>query len=193
MGGGLTPAVRTLLILNIIFFFGTLSMPDRGLSLFGYYHPGGSYFQPWQVLTYSFMHFSFRHLFINTFNLCIFGTMLEMDLGAERFSFLYLSSAFAVALCFYFLIPAGYPYPLIGSTAAINGLMGAYLAYYPNREFHLFFFPHPIKVKYLIGVYFLFDIYAALYEGGGIIQWILLLGALMGFAIATTWKKNQSY
>ena len=46
---------------------------------------GGLPFQPWQLLSYGFLHFEFWHLFANMFALYMFGPDIEHLLGSRRF------------------------------------------------------------------------------------------------------------
>lgn len=100
--------VKHLLIINIIFFIGTLSLGDLMYDLFGLHYPGNSKFQFWQPLTHMFMHGDFYHILFNMFGLYMFGTPLEQMWGKNKFIFFYLSTGFGAAilqvLLYYFQI-----------------------------------------------------------------------------------------
>lgn len=83
----LPTVTKALLIANIVLFLlqqpfllgnGTFEpfmlQPLRGG--FDPFSPGGN-FQPWQLLTYGFLHGSFGHLFFNMLALFMFGAPLE--------------------------------------------------------------------------------------------------------------------
>ncbi|WP_010180262.1 rhomboid family intramembrane serine protease [Aquimarina agarilytica] len=86
--------------------------------------------------------------------------------------------------------------PMVGASGAIFGVLVAFAVLYPNLPLMLMFIPVPIKAKYLIGGYFLLDVYAAL-TGNNIIgpantaNWAHIGGAVVGFIIIWYWKKNS--
>ena len=43
------------------------------------------YFQPWQLISYAFLHGGFNHLFFNMFAVWMFGTPLERSWGTRRY------------------------------------------------------------------------------------------------------------
>ena len=99
----ISPAVKHLLIINIIVFLGTYLMGNKDLfyGLLALSYPLGSNFMPWQVFTHMFMHGSFQHLLFNMFALWMFGTAVERIFGQRFFLIFYLSSGLgAVALTF---------------------------------------------------------------------------------------------
>ena len=51
--------------------------------------PLGPYFEPWQLLTYAFLHDGWWHIFVNMFALFMFGTPLEQYWGTRRFTLYY--------------------------------------------------------------------------------------------------------
>lgn len=87
----LTPVVKNLLIINIIFYIATLVLGSRVdmVTLFGARYFNSSLFRVWQVITYMFMHGSLGHIFFNMFALFMFGPMLEYSIGSKRFFNLY--------------------------------------------------------------------------------------------------------
>ena len=80
----LTPAVRTLLLINVLVFFLQTQFPV--ITSLGALYPIGSVnFQPWQFITYMFLHGSIGHIFSNMLGLVFIGASLERVWGAERF------------------------------------------------------------------------------------------------------------
>lgn len=74
---GITPAVKTLIILNVIMYFLSMFIEQRlkiNVShLLGLHLPQSHYWGPWQYVTYMFMHGSIGHIFFNMFALFMFG------------------------------------------------------------------------------------------------------------------------
>ncbi len=103
----LTPVVKNLLILNILLYAVTLLLGRlKGIDLtdiLGLHYWGASKFQPFQFITYMFMHDtrSFMHIFSNMFALFIFGSAIEATWGSKRFIFYYLVCGIGAALLHY--------------------------------------------------------------------------------------------
>jgi membrane associated rhomboid family serine protease len=94
----ITPTVKQLLIINILFFAGTLFVGEQAynyLSLFFFENPK---FQYWQVLSHMFMHGGFMHIAFNMFALYSFGSALEHFWGGKKFLFFYISCGLGAAL-----------------------------------------------------------------------------------------------
>jgi membrane associated rhomboid family serine protease len=55
-------------------------------------------FQPWQLVTYAFMHGGFQHIFFNMFALYMFGGTIERTFGTRNFIIYYFVCAIVAAL-----------------------------------------------------------------------------------------------
>ncbi|MBO9586077.1 MAG: rhomboid family intramembrane serine protease [Flavobacterium sp.] len=93
----ITPVVKQLLIINIIFFIGAQLVPVsyEYLALFFPENPG---FKVWQPVTHMFMHGGFAHIAFNMFALYSFGSTLEHFWGGRKFLFFYISCGLGAAL-----------------------------------------------------------------------------------------------
>lgn len=80
----MTPVVKNLLIINVLFFIGSAIFP-LSIRLLGVFYPDSPFFHIWQVITYMFMHGSLGHIFFNMFSLVMFGSIIEQVLGSKRF------------------------------------------------------------------------------------------------------------
>ena len=88
------PAVKNLLILNVLFFAATFVF-GRSLDLdlnqwLGLHYVSAKDFGVWQLVTFMFMHGSLSHIFFNMFALWMFGTLIESALGTRKFVAYYL-------------------------------------------------------------------------------------------------------
>ncbi len=90
----ISDTVKHLLILNVIFFIGTLAIGEGKLfyEWFSMFFPKNPSFQPWQVITHMFMHGGLMHIGFNMLALWMFGTPVEQRIGSKKFLFLYLSA-----------------------------------------------------------------------------------------------------
>ncbi len=90
---GLTPAIKILLVLNVIVYF--LSSFSGGMMQEYLYHtfslhlPQSPYWKPWQYITHMFLHADISHLFFNMFAVFMFGRILENIWGTKRFFIYY--------------------------------------------------------------------------------------------------------
>jgi membrane associated rhomboid family serine protease len=88
---GLSAAVGSLLIANVIFFVLGLVPGFRGqmVERFAFWFPRNGNFEWWQLVTYMFMHGGVAHIFFNMYGLATFGTLLERAWGTRRFLVFY--------------------------------------------------------------------------------------------------------
>ena len=95
----LTPIVRNLLILNIVFFIvDAYIVPlTPHFALYSFLSPK---FLPFQFITYMFLHANIGHIFSNMFGLIIFGPMLERIWGPKRFLIFYFVTGIGAGLLF---------------------------------------------------------------------------------------------
>lgn len=93
----ITPVVKQLLIINVIFFAGTQFVPVAE-SLFALHYFENPLFKAWQPFTHMFMHANIMHIFFNMFALYSFGSALEHFWGGKKFLFFYISCGLGAAL-----------------------------------------------------------------------------------------------
>ena len=91
----LTPATKSVIIINVIFFVGTFLLQNLNIdleSLLAGYFPLSPNFRSWQIITHMFMHGSILHIAFNMMTLWSFGPVLEQVLGQKKFLILYFAS-----------------------------------------------------------------------------------------------------
>ncbi len=256
----LTPVVKNLLIINI----GLLLIPSllslELSNLFGLRYIFAETFQPYQFITYMFLHANFGHLLGNMFALFIFGPMLERFWGAKRFFIFYMVTGIGAGILYsvvhyveinqliestnaYFnnpnyedfvayvnnqapgLYQKWYPFiesfgdnpnnekliresvqrvgnlsytfeniPMIGASGAVFGILFAFGFLFPNTELFLLFPPIPIKAKYLVTFYGLYELYSGMQRapGDNVAHWAHLGGMLIAFILLKIWQKKSS-
>jgi membrane associated rhomboid family serine protease len=97
----ITPTVKQLLIINIIFYIGSQIVGKQAYRIFGLYFFENETFKIWQPLTHMFMHAqmpNITHLLFNMFALYSFGSALETFWGSKKFLFFYISCGLGAAL-----------------------------------------------------------------------------------------------
>jgi membrane associated rhomboid family serine protease len=105
---------------------------------------------PWSMLTYAFLHGSFLHLLFNMLGLFMFGPPVEGRLGGTRFIRLYFIAALggaALSLAFAAISGRGI---IIGASAAVFGVMLAFVLEWPNAPIFVFPLPVPVRAKWLV-------------------------------------------
>ncbi len=93
----ITPVVKQLLIINILFFVGAQFVPMAD-DLLALHYPESNHFRVWQLITHMFMHGGMGHIFFNMFALYSFGSALESFWGGKKFLFFYFSCGLGAAL-----------------------------------------------------------------------------------------------
>lgn len=86
---------------------------------------------------------------------------------------------------------------MLGASGAVFGVLAAFAVLFPNQEF-LLYFALPVKAKYLVGAYFLFEVYMAFQNNPSdrVAHLAHVGGAIMGALIVLYWRKtdrNQFY
>jgi membrane associated rhomboid family serine protease len=208
-----TPVVRNLLIANIAIYLVQSFLRIDLTTIFGYHTfslQEMGLFKPTQIFTYMFLHSGTSHIFSNMFGLFMFGPMLESFLGSKRFLILYMVSGVGACLLhggisLYEIsqLPidsAEYTMmmsiPMVGASGAIFGMLGAFARLFPNTEMIIFPLPIPVKAKYLVSLYALFEIFSGVYNVmPGVAHFAHIGGLIFGILLINYWnkKKNRFY
>lgn len=178
------PAIRWLLIANILVFVLTFVLYKGELNLFPALGlvPSEVFSKGhlWQFFTSLFLHGDVMHLFVNLLFLWMFGREIERGWSKKEFLSYYFLCGFTAGLATYFLSPA-HNIPTIGASGAIFGILAAYLLMFGDREL-LVFFVLPLKARYVILAFCGLELWACFhYTPDGIAHFAHLGGALGGF------------
>lgn len=150
---------------------------------------------PWAwltVLTSMFLHGGFLHLGGNMLYLWIFGNNVEDAMGHGRFVLFYLGCGVFAALA------QGWAeqdstIPMVGASGAISGVLGSYAMIFPRARVNviiplgIIFIPTKISAMYVIGFWFLLQIFNILGASsgamGGTAWWAHIGGFFIGAAL----------
>jgi len=121
----------------------------------------GASFGPWQLVTYAFLHGGLVHLAFNMFALYMFGGELERVFGPQRYLNLYFIAVITAALTqlVFAGVSGGEPYPTVGASGGIFGLLLAYGMYFPRRMILLLIPPIPMPASVFVIVYGVLELY----------------------------------
>ena len=154
-------------------------------------------FMPWQLLSYSFLHGGFLHLAFNMLALAMFGAPLEYTWGERRFLTYYLVCVVGAGLCqllvgSYALSQGADPYPTIGASGGVFGLLLAYGMLFPHQRVMLLFPPIPMKARTLVIVYGAIELLLG-FTGlqPGVAHFAHLGGMLFGWLLLLYWRRPR--
>lgn len=221
--GNIPPVVKNLLIINILFWFASFTLASRlNLDYYlGLHYWGASMFNPAQMITYMFLHANFWHLFFNMFGLYMFGRILEEVLGPKRFLFYYFITGLGAAIVQQLMwtieihpiiesvnaqLGNGAAADLlaqkemflnqfitIGASGAVFGLLLAFGMMFPDQPLFLMFIPIPIKAKYFVIGYAVFELVFGVgnFSFDNVAHFAHLGGMLFGFFVLLYWRKKR--
>lgn len=196
----ITPIVKHLLILNVIFFLAMVLLPPEFREMVACYAPGHPNFRPFQIITYMFAHADIAHLLFNMLSLYFLGPVVEMTIGPKRFLGLYFIAGLLAliahfAIWYFLFLPAGeYMGPILGASGSVFGVTIAFATFYPDRQLMLIFPPIPIRAWLMALILVGIGLYQGLTgTGGNVAHFAHLGGALAGFLLARHWKSGGGF
>ncbi|MEN4905062.1 rhomboid family intramembrane serine protease [Luteimonas sp. TWI1416] len=201
----LPQAVKVILAINVVVFLlqlviGGLLAPFMLWPLGGA-DAGGLGFQPWQLLSYGFMHDprNLAHLVFNMLALVMFGSQLEYTWGTRRFVTYYLVCVVGAGLCqlavvTWSLTQGAFPYPTLGASGGVFGLLLAYGMLFPNQRIMLLFPPIPMRARTLVIVYGLVELVLGITgTRSGVAHFAHLGGMLFGWLLIQNWRGRPPF
>ena len=190
----LPPITQALLLVNTAAFCIDIFLGQWFTQAFALW-PLGSGFLPWQVLSYSFLHGSFGHLFFNMLGIWMFGAELERVWGSKRFTHFYFASVLAAAVT-QLLVNAllGSNNPTVGASGGLFGLLLAFGMMFPNRTVMLLIPPIPMKAKVLVFAYGAIELVLGVMDPqGGVAHFAHLGGMLGGLLMLRYWRGQPPF
>lgn len=155
----------------------------------------GGTFQPWQLVTYSFLHGSFTHLFLNMFALWMFGSELERLFGRRRYLTYWFVAVLAAGLTQLVVSAStGSYYPTVGASGGVFGLLLAFGMNFPRRMIVLLFPPIPMPAWLFVIVYAAIELYLGVTgTQAGVAHFAHLGGMLGGWLMLKHWRRRAMY
>ena len=201
----LPPVTAALLVANILVFLLQQAGGESMLAHFALWPLGNSQvaqlddgtvvrvaFQPWQILTYSFLHGSFAHIAFNMIALWMFGGPVETVLGSRRYTIYYfvcVLGAAAAQLAVIALFQPDHFYPTVGASGGIFGLLLAFAVFYPHARIALIFVPIPLPAPVFVVGYMIIELFLGITgTQAGVAHFAHLGGASIGFVLILLWR-----
>ncbi len=152
--------------------------------------PGMPAFQPWQLLTYGFLHGGTAHLVFNCLALWMFGSDLERFWRSQAFLLFVLVCIVGAGLTQLVVGMLGDdPRPTIGISGGVYGVLLGFGMMFPNRIIMPLFPPIPMKAKYAVMLFAGIEIFLGVFSsGGGVAHFAHLGGLATGFVLIQYWR-----
>ena len=96
--GPLSPAIKLLIIVNVVAFLLSLVVPDIIVQLGVVAREVFEQLAIWQLVTYMFLHGDVFHILFNMLSLWMFGTELERTWGTRFFTKYYFVTGIGAAV-----------------------------------------------------------------------------------------------
>jgi membrane associated rhomboid family serine protease len=203
MFGSIPPVTRALIVANIAVFGLQLLLGDRFIVPFALWPLGsaavlgpesGAGFNLWQLVTYAFLHGNTLHLFFNMFALYMFGGEIERAFGPRRYFQYYFVAVIVAALTQLAVsgIAAAAPYPTVGASGGVFGLLLAFGMLFPRRMIMLIFPPVPMPAWLFVTLYGALELYLGVTgTSQGVAHFAHLGGMLGGYLMLRRWRRQM--
>ena len=193
-------AVKFLVAANVL-MFALQTMSKGALDLLALWPlqpiDGVTYFRPWQIVTYAFLHSTgnITHLLFNMLGLWMFGAEVERYVGPRRLLACYFASVITAALSQLFvpMIFGAPPGPTIGASGGVFGLLLAYAFLFPTRKVIPLIPPIPMPAWLFATVYAGIELFLGVTGTLSGVAHFAHLGGMVGSALVIMqWKRARS-
>jgi len=152
----------------------------------------------YSIVTNIFMHGGWSHLLGNMLFLFVFGDNIEDRLGHIRYIIFYLVCGVTASIV-WMATALNSPFPAVGASGAISGVLGAYFVLYPRARIKtLMSFGYFIRVTrvpawVMIGMWFVYQLLLAFIPmNTGVAYWAHVGGFVVGWIIARLFKPRET-
>ena len=200
----LPPVTRALLIANIGAYLVQMLTGERFEAMFSLWPLGphvqamlsdGSTisvgFEPWQLVTYAFLHGSLTHIAFNMLALWMFGGPIERLFGTRPFLIYYFACVLGAALA-QLAVVALWTHdfaPTLGASGGIFGLLLAFGMMYPHQRIMLLFPPIPMPAWLFVIGYGAIELFLGVTGSqAGVAHFAHLGGMAIGFVLIQYWR-----
>jgi membrane associated rhomboid family serine protease len=190
------PITTALIVANVAIYFLQQAMPGL-IGPFALWPldaarlTGGHVsFQPWQMVTYAFLHGGLTHLLFNMFALYMFGSAMEQVVGPKRYLNFYFVCVITAAIAQLAVSRmVGEVYPTVGASGGVFGLLLAYAVYFPRNRVMLLFPPIPMPARVFVAVYAVLELVLGVTGSqSGVAHFAHLGGLVGGAAMLWFWR-----
>ena len=185
------PVTLALLIANVAVFL--LGIPPY--SDFALWPPGGfeSRFEAWQLVTYSFLHGGFAHIFFNMFALYMFGSEIERLFGSRFYACYYFAAVVTAAVTHLVItgLMGAAPVPMVGASGGIYRLLLAFAIYFPHRRVMLLFPPIPMPARVFVFGFAALELVLGITQTAAGVAHFAHLGGMLGGWLMIQYRRGK--
>jgi membrane associated rhomboid family serine protease len=188
------PVTLVLLVVNIAVFGAQQLWGDALIIRFALWPPAAG-FEPWQLISYAFLHGNLQHIVFNIFGLYMFGSSVEQHLGSAKFGALYFASVISAAVTQVIVVSGatGPPVPTLGASGGVFGLLLAYGWLFPRNRVTLLFPPIPMPAWLFVTLYGLVELGSGVFGTQiGVAHFAHLGGMVGAFAVLQFWGRKRA-
>jgi membrane associated rhomboid family serine protease len=156
-------------------------------------------FQPWQLISYAFLHGGFMHILFNGIGIWQFGSRVESGLGSKRFAQLFFVSVLGAGLCQLAVVSAlttsaADAFPTVGASGGVFGILVAYAILYPHDRVIIIPIPVPMSSRTMVIIYGVFSLAAGITGSvQGVAHFAHLGGLAAGWLLLRYWQKQPPF
>jgi membrane associated rhomboid family serine protease len=152
--------------------------------------PLGGGFIPWQLATYALLHGGLLHLAFNMYGLWMFGSELERLWGPRRLLQYYVVCVLVAGLVQLVVASdAAVPYPTVGASGGLFGLLLGYAMLFPQRRIMLLLPPIPMPAWLFAVLFGLIELTLGVSgQTSGIAHFAHLGGMVGGWLMLRYWR-----
>jgi membrane associated rhomboid family serine protease len=192
-------ATQAIIGANIVVFLLQMTMGQTATVWFALWPLGSSAvfgpgvgFEPWQLVTYSFLHGGFAHIFFNMFAVYMFGSALEQLFGTRYYLWLYFVSVVTAGVAQLGVSELlGSPYPTLGASGGVFGLLLAFGMYFPRRMIVLIFPPIPMQAWLFVTLYGALELFLGVTGTQAGVAHFAHLGGMLGAFLMIQWRRGK--
>jgi membrane associated rhomboid family serine protease len=192
------PATQAIIGVNVVVFLLQGTLGDSTTLLFALWPLGPSPFgpdvgfMPWQLVTYGFLHGGFAHIFFNMFAVYMFGSTLEQFLGTRFYVLLYFASVVTAALTQLGVNELmGSPYPTLGASGGVFGLLLAFGMFFPHQRIMLLFPPIPMPAWVAVTAFGALELFFGITGTQAGVANFAHLGGMLGAFLLIQWRRGK--
>jgi membrane associated rhomboid family serine protease len=149
-------------------------------------------FAPWQLVTYGFLHGGVTHIFFNMFAIYTFGSTLEQFFGTRWYVLLYFASVVSAGLTQLGVNELmGSPYPTLGASGGVFGLLLAFGMYFPRQRIMLLFPPIPMPAWVAVTAFGALELFLGVTGTQAGVAHFAHLGGMLGAFLMIQWRRGK--
>jgi membrane associated rhomboid family serine protease len=155
--------------------------------------PPGSGFEPWQLVSYAFLHGGFSHIFLNMLALYMFGGEIERLFGSRYYLCFYFASVVTAAITHLLItgMMGAAPVPMVGASGGIFGLLLAYGMYFPYRRIVLLIPPIPMQARTFVIVFAVLELALGVTQTSAGVAHFAHLGGMLGGFLMIQYRRGR--